>query len=610
MKDYSKLKKIIIIVIFLIGIISIYYFVNTNNKKEIREYKEVNKVDSKRFKIYLEQPDGKYVESKNGWPKEGYIFNESKTTCVDYEGNSISNILEYKNNTLYLKTNKSVFCNVYFASVSIVRIEAEVKDEYKKVTMETKLNTKMFNVTAFYSDGSSALLNNDDFIINNNIAPSVEGKFEVTINLNPNKFKEQVDEVNVFMEVIKIIRLEATVKTSYKTVKPATELNTEMFEVVAIFNDNSTITLNPNDFIIDKNVAPKEEGSFSIKISLNNIKFVENLSANVSMTVVYPTLITGKKFKEKIPSDITRVIFTDVTAPSNASLIDVSENQDKSIVAWIEGTTFKVSPQITGIKVLANPDSSNMFSDRTKLEYIDVTNLDTKNVTSMYWMFTSTGEDVSRFEIIGLDNWDTSKVTDMSWMFWCAGEVATSWSIGNLSRWNTGKVTDMSKMFSHAGNKASIFNIGDISNWNTANVTTMEDMFWCAGEYSKSFYIGTLSNWNTGKVTDMSQMFSYMGNSASSVVLDLSNWNVSNTVRMQFMFVRTGYSASTFSLGDLSKWNTASVIYIYNMFVYTGYNANWYIDCSGWNVSKTSGWSWDFNTGSESKVKAPPGLDP
>ncbi len=94
------------------------------------------------------------------------------------------------------------------------------------------------------------------------------------------------------------------------------------------------------------------------------------------------------------------------------------------------------------------------------------TNVDTSNVTSMYWMFnhlklTSVGD---------LGKWNTSNVTDMGYMF--SGTQLTT--VGDLSNWNTSNVIDMSGMFRYSSKLTSV---GDLSNWNTSNVTDMRWMF-------------------------------------------------------------------------------------------------------------------------------------
>ena len=244
-----------------------------------------------------------------------------------------------------------------------------------------------------------------------------------------------------------------------------------------------------------------DEGRHTIEI-ISNDGYAE---AGFKVLGAPAILMTGINFVKEIPSSATSIIFTDAKAPDGASLTDVSSVHDGSIMAWLDGTTYKISTQKSGIKVYANPDSSYMFNGNENtvcenLTNIDVTNLDTSQVTNMSWMFRDAGYDADSFTIKGMDAWDTSKVTDMYNMFHRVGYWASTCNIGDLSGWNTSKVTNMYGMFNSIGRCARIFSIGDLSSWDTSNVT------------------------------NMSYMFQYAGNPASDWNIDCRSWNVNNVI--------------------------------------------------------------------------------
>lgn len=358
-------------------------------------------------------------------------------------------------------------------------------------------------------------------------------------------------------------------------------------------------------------------------------------------------LKTGLEFNALIPETATSIVFTDEAMPSSATLIDVSAGFNP-VVAWLDGTTFKVSTQTPGKKITANEDCSYMFcgsdlvgnqtNKTTKISSITgLENLNTSSVTNMTCMFRSLGyaNDVYTLSIEGLSSWNTSNVKRMDAMFIDVGYRANSWSIGDLSGWNTSKVVNMSSMFSNAGYYANSWSIGDISSWNTSNVTNMSQMFYQAGYRASSWSIGNLSGWNTSNVTNMSGMFnsaaynstipfsldlsgwdtysvtnmSNMFNSAGYKattwsVGDLSGWLVSNVVNMANMFNQVGFLASSLVVGDLSKWYTVNVTNMDAMFYRAGLNAAYSLNLSGWNVSKVTRHN-NFNYGVESKVTPP-----
>lgn len=126
----------------------------------------------------------------------------------------------------------------------------------------------------------------------------------------------------------------------------------------------------------------------------------------------------GNDIDSLIPSIATSVVFTDEAMPASATLIDVDEDGDGGVVAWMSESTMKISTQIKDIKVQANPDSSYMFEGKDNLKIIDLTMLDTSNVTTMIQMFY----ECASLTTLDLTPLNTSKVTTMTSMFCgCSG---------------------------------------------------------------------------------------------------------------------------------------------------------------------------------------------
>ena len=227
---------------------------------------------------------------------------------------------------------------------------------------------------------------------------------------------------------------------------------------------------------------------------------------------------------------------------------DVSERQDGSVMAWIVNDTenegfYKLYIGGDG-GVVANPDSSTLFSQFINLKTIDLSNLDASHVTDMNYMF----DGARKLESINFgSNFDTSNVIDMHAMFsWC-----TSLKSLDLSMFNTESVTDMNNMFNHC---TSLTNI-NFGGFNTSNVTDMNQMF----NYCTSLTKLDLSQFNTSKVTNMNAMFNKCTKLTS---LDLSSFNTKNVIYMNEMF---GGCESLTEL-NLSSFNSSSVIDMSAMF--------------------------------------------
>ena len=307
-------------------------------------------------------------------------------------------------------------------------------------------------------------------------------------------------------------------------------------------------------------------------------------------------------FNYLIPDTVTEIFFTDEIKPAEAEIIDVDADGDGGVVAWTEndGVIMKVSTQIKDIKVQAAKNSGCMFYYRSKLTNIDLSMLDTSNVTNMSKMFQGcnglTTLDLSPLDTqnvknmlemfsgcralttLDLSSFDTHNVTDMKEIFMYCWHLAAL----DLSSFDTQKVTYMTRMFSDCNGLTTL----DLSPLDTQNVKNMLEMFSdCSGltaldlspldtqkvtDMTRMFYNCSgltaldLSSFDTQKVTDMGAMFS---GCRGLTTLDLSPIDTQNVVNMSYTF--SGCSSLT-SL-DLSPFDTQNVTNMYGMFY----------DCSG-----------------------------
>ena len=209
-----------------------------------------------------------------------------------------------------------------------------------------------------------------------------------------------------------------------------------------------------------------------------------------------------------------------------------------------ENTIVKISAE-EGTVFVGNCE--DMFSTRSnclgKVREIDLSNVDTSNVTSMQGMFYNCESLTS----LDLSSFDTSKVKDMSWMFYNCESLPSL----DLSSFNTSKVKDMSFMF-RSCSKLEIF---DLSSFNTYTVNNMGGMF----TYCYALKNLDLRNFNTSNVTSMTRMFGYCQSLTS---LNLSSFDTSAVTNMNYMF--SGCESLT-SL-NLSDFDTSAVTDMEYMF--------------------------------------------
>ncbi len=160
------------------------------------------------------------------------------------------------------------------------------------------------------------------------------------------------------------------------------------------------------------------------------------------------------------------VTLTFVSTLENARIdaVDVSANQDKTVLFWMnmDGNAFIGAEG--GVK--APQDCENLFIGFSGVRSIDFsTCFDTGNVTDMGSMFGGC------YSLLSLDlrSFDTGNVTDTECMF-ANCESLTSL---DLSSFDTGNVTNMYAMFGGCSSLTSL----DLSSFDISNVINMEYIF-------------------------------------------------------------------------------------------------------------------------------------
>ena len=122
---------------------------------------------------------------------------------------------------------------------------------------------------------------------------------------------------------------------------------------------------------------------------------------------------------------------------------DISEAGDGSVMAYVEddgtgNSTYKVTIGGKG-GIIANESMICYFGGFEKMTSIDLSALDTSEVTNMSGMFSG----CSSLTSLDLSKFDTSNVTDMSEMFYGCSSLTGL----DLRNFDTSKVTDMNHMF-------------------------------------------------------------------------------------------------------------------------------------------------------------------
>ena len=364
-------------------------------------------------------------------------------------------------------------------------------------------------------------------------------------------------------------------------------------------------------------------GNFSDKKQGDTIALAENeiVTSNVSIYTLYiyidgnrdnPITMTNQNFRFNIYGEGTGAIYkenviqNETTTPSSSSSTflntevlrnqiesitiektnvvpsdakynkDISSKQDGSVMLWYtdkdNNSLYEVSIGSENGSLKANTNGSGMFSYLDNVSTLDLSGLDTSNMTSMSKMFYKS----TSLTNIDASGFDTSKVVNMNGMFTGCTNLKTL----DVSNFKTSKVTDMNNMFEDCSSLTTL----DLSNFDTSNVLYMGNPY----NYSyggmfrncSSLVSLNISSFNTSKVKLMSNMFH---GCSSLVTLDLSNFDTSNVTAMASMF----NSCTNLKNLNLSSFNTSKVTDMDSMFLNCKSLAD--LNLSGFNTNKVTG---------------------
>ena len=234
---------------------------------------------------------------------------------------------------------------------------------------------------------------------------------------------------------------------------------------------------------------------------------------------------------------------------------DISSKQDGSVMLWYtdkdNNSLYEISIGSENGSVEANTNGSGMFAYLDNVSTLDLSGLDTSNMTSMSMMFYKS----TSLKSIDVSGFDTSKVVNMNGMFWGCNNLKNI----DVSNFKTSKVTDMNNMFADCSSLTTL----DLSKFDTSNVLYMGNPYSYSygGMFRNCSSLTNLniSSFNTSKVKQMSNMFH---GCSSLVTLDLSNFDTSNVTAMASMF----YGCTSLTNLNLSSFNTGRVTNMKSMF--------------------------------------------
>lgn len=222
---------------------------------------------------------------------------------------------------------------------------------------------------------------------------------------------------------------------------------------------------------------------------------------------------------------------------SGITTADISDKQDKSIVAWFDADTGTIYWYSMADTILMNESSDTMFADMTALESVDGSGLDSTIVSSAYSMFE---DDKS------LKNVDATILNDAVGLYNIASifENCTNLEKVDVSGWQSGNLNNLGSAFQDCSSLKTL----DVSKWNLSNAQSLNSIF--AGCSSLTGL--NVSNWDTSNVVSMDSTFS---GCSSLVSIDVSKWDTSHV----YGATRVFNGCLRLSTIDFSGWNTKGI---------------------------------------------------
>ena len=218
-----------------------------------------------------------------------------------------------------------------------------------------------------------------------------------------------------------------------------------------------------------------------------------------------------------------------------------------------------------------------LFQGLVSLESLDLTKVDTSNVSEMGSMFSG----CSNLQTLDVSGFDTSNVRCMGWMFSGCSNLQTL----DVSRFNTSKVLSMEGMFCDCSSLKEL----DLSGFNTSSV------HWVEGMFLTDKYVSNMLN-NCEFVTILTPVNMHFNIELPDIYVDSFGneytylpRNYSESIRLTKKGIESPVALEILSLSD-------------DYYGKTGTQASFYIEAEG---SGTISYQWQYRTAGMTNWRTP-----
>lgn len=224
--------------------------------------------------------------------------------------------------------------------------------------------------------------------------------------------------------------------------------------ITALINTQDSLSagieiVNLNNDIVNEQSILEQCSKFTVA-TIDNTTFVCNTKGQTAEATkiidyygtetIYPTILSALEAIKKRPYGAT-IILGRLTAEEfgNTETVEQWNNSFPNSFIWAIKQSNCELNLTTGFTIVLKKNCYGLFNNCSNLIKIDLSKLDTSNVTNMSQMFYRC------FKMTSLDisNFNTTNVTDMSCMFYVCDKIEEI----DLSSFDFPKITNMEKMF-------------------------------------------------------------------------------------------------------------------------------------------------------------------
>ncbi len=224
-------------------------------------------------------------------------------------------------------------------------------------------------------------------------------------------------------------------------------------------SDVSTTDTKTSDEKDTENEKVDKKTSPSISYAGLHTLTYEELKTNWNIDESDPAFITINDVKDENLTGFEKIIIPGEINGKQIKLGTIKYSPTNSIIPMFQKNIQELRFQVENGKKVICTSGKDLFNGLGSLTNIDLSGLDTSQVTDMSSMFS----DCLSLTSLDVSNFDTKKVTTMSWMF----QSCTTLTSLDLSNFDTSQVIDMAFMFSGCANlinlNVSSFNISKVS---------------------------------------------------------------------------------------------------------------------------------------------------